>query len=213
MMKKWGVAAAALLLASCIPSGGKRPPEPEHPSSEPDKATRLCYADMSSQHFLFRPLADRTFGNGCSALGAVQLIDIGTPVSNLGAMTCPLADRFGQWVRDAVQPAARVWLGSRVTKVESFGTYSCRPVNGEAGKKLSEHGRANAVDISAFQLADGRRITVLAGWNGEDENVRRFLRAVHDSGCRRFQVVLGPDANAFHQNHLHMDLGNGPYCR
>jgi hypothetical protein len=213
-MRKWPVAATALLLASCIPSSGPRPPREERPSAEPTVATKQCYAALSRDHFLFRPLPDRTFDNGCSALGAVQLIDIGTPVTNLGAMTCPLADRFGLWMRDSVQAAAKTWLNSRVVKVESFGTYSCRSVNGEPGRKLSEHGRANAVDITAFQLGDGRRITVLAGWNGPDENVRRFLRAVHDSGCRRFAIGLGPDANAFHQNHLHFDLGaNGPYCR
>ncbi|MDB5720549.1 MAG: extensin family protein [Alphaproteobacteria bacterium] len=213
-MRRSGIVAASLLLSSCIPSSGPRPPTREQrPSAEPNAATRQCYADLSNQHFLFRPLVDRTFDNGCSALGAVQLIDIGTPVTNLGAMTCPLADRFGQWVRDSVQSAAKAWLRSRVVKVESFGTYACRPVNGEPGKKLSEHGRSNAVDISGFQLADGRRITILADWNGPDEDVRHFLRAIHDSGCRRFQVVLGPDANAFHRNHLHMDLGNGPYCR
>ena len=213
-MRKWAILAAALLLASCIPSSGPRPPREERPSGAPSETTKQCYADMSRNHFLFRPLPDRSFDNGCSVIGAVQLIDIGTPVSNLGAMTCPLADRFGQWVRDSVQSAARTWLGTRVLKVESFGTYACRPVNGQDGNRLSEHGRANAVDISAFQLADGRRITVLDGWNGADDNVRRFLRAVHDSGCRRFAIGLGPDANAFHRNHLHFDLGaNGPYCR
>ena len=167
-----------------------------------------------ADHVLFRPLPDRTFDNGCSALGAVQLIEIGTPVTNLGAMTCPLADRFSGWVRDSVQSAARAWLGSQVVRIESFGTYSCRNVNSQIGGRLSEHGRANAVDIAAFILADGRRITVLKGWNGPDEDVRRFLRAVHDSGCRRFAIGLGPDANAQHANHLHFDLGrNGPYCR
>jgi hypothetical protein len=158
-------------------------------------------------------LPDRTFDNGCSALGAVQLLDLGTPVTNLGAMTCPLAEAFEKWVREAVQPAARVWLGSRVARIESFGTYSCRPVNGQAGERLSEHGRANAVDVGAFTLDDGRRITILAGWSGADENVRRFLHAIHDSGCRRFSVGLGPDANAFHRDHLHFDMGRGPYCR
>jgi hypothetical protein len=213
-MRKWGIVAVALLLASCIPSSAPRPPREARATAEPSAATRQCYADMSRQHFLFRPLTDRSFGNGCSALGAVQLLEIGTPVTNLGAMTCPLADRFGQWVRDAVQPAAKAWLGTRIVKIESFGTYACRPVNGQSGGRLSEHGRANAVDIAAFQLADGRRVTVLDGWNGPDADVRSFLRAIHDSGCRRFAIGLGPDANAFHRNHLHFDMGaNGPYCR
>jgi hypothetical protein len=198
-----------MALSACIPSGDRRPP----PALGPDKATLVCYADLRAQDVRFRPLPDRLFDGGCSALGAVQLLDIGTPVANLGAMTCPLAAAFARWVRDAVQPAARASLGSPVVRIESFGTYACRPVNGQAGARLSEHGRANAVDIGAFVLADGRRITVLEGWNGEDEDARRFLRAVHDAGCRRFRVVLGPDANAFHRDHLHFDLGPEPYCR
>ncbi len=153
------------------------------------------------------------FGNGCSALGSVQLLDIGTPTTNLGAMTCPLARSFARWTRDAVQPAARQWLGTGVARIESFGTYSCRPLNGQEGNKLSEHGRANAVDISAFVLADGRRITVLDGWSSGDPKVRGFLRAVHDAGCRSFGITLGPDANPFHRNHFHFDMGRGPYCR
>jgi hypothetical protein len=209
-------AAAALLvlvaLGGCIPSGSHKA-APLEISSEPDKATRQCLAGLTSSAVRFRPLPDRIFDNGCSALGAVQLLDIGTPVTNLGAMTCPLAAAFSDWVRDAVQPAAKAWLGSPVARIESFGTYSCRPVNNQAGARLSEHGRANAVDVGAFVLADGRRVTVLAGWNGEDEDVRRFLRAIHQAGCRRFKVALGPDANAFHRNHLHFDLGPGPYCR
>lgn len=214
-MRKW-LMAATLLLASCIPSSERRTspapasaPGPALPSAE----SRQCLADLGRDGVRFRALPDRLFDNGCSAVGAVQLLDIGTPVANLGAMTCPLADAFEKWVREAVQPAARAWLGSRVVRIESFGTYSCRPVNGQAGARLSEHGRANAVDVGAFTLADGRRITILAGWSGADENVRRFLRAVHDSGCRRFKVGLGPDANSFHRDHLHFDMGQGPYCR
>jgi hypothetical protein len=62
-------------------------------------------------------------------------------------------------------------------------------------------------------LANGRRITVLNDWNGPDQYARNFLRAVHNAGCRRFHVVLGPDANALHRNHLHFDMGPGTYCR
>jgi hypothetical protein len=203
---------AAAALTGCIPHG-ERGPAPQTAPGEVDAGTRQCYARLGAARVEFRPLRDQTFAGGCSALGAVQLIDIGTPVTNLGAMTCPLAEAFASWVREAVQPAARAWLGSPVVRIESFGTYSCRPVNGQAGARLSEHGKANAVDVGAFLLADGRRITVATGWNGEDEDVRRFLRAIHDSGCRRFSVGLGPDANAFHRDHLHFDLGQGPYCR
>lgn len=221
-MGRRGWILSLLLLTSCIPSGEPerpRAPSPSRervqtePSAEPTRQTLQCHADLAREGFGFRPLEDRVFAGGCSALGAVQLLDVGIPVTNLGAMTCPLARQFARWAREAVQPAAAAWLGSRVRRVESMGTYSCRPVNGQAGNRLSEHGRANAVDISAFVLEDGRRITVLAGWNGADEDVRRFLRAVHGSACRRFEIVLGPDANALHRDHFHFDMGQGPYCR
>ena len=216
-MRKRATILASLALAGCIPSSPGPPPRDRRPPTQrslpPDRVTALCHADLQREGVEFRILPDRSFGGGCSSMGSVQLLDIGTPVTNLGAMTCPLARQFARWSREAVQPAARAWLGSSIVRIESFGTYSCRPVNSQSGAKLSEHGRSNAVDIAVFVLADGRRIDVLGGWNSEDENVRRFLRTVHQAGCRRFQIGLGPDSDNFHRNHFHFDMGRGPYCR
>jgi hypothetical protein len=207
------IALVALLAAACIP----KVDAPERPgrarADKPSEGNLQCRADLKREEIGFRALPDRTFGGGCTALGAVQLTEIGTPVTNLGAMTCPLARAFARWTREAVQPAAQQWLGAPLVRIESYGTYACRPVNDQAGGRLSEHAFANAVDISAFVVEGGRRITVLEGWNGEDERVRRFLRAVHQAGCRRFSVALGPEANALHRDHFHFDLGRGPYCK
>jgi len=207
----------SLILASCVGPPQRRPtrptPRPPAVAAEDPRILRQCLADLGAMGVRFETLPDRYFGGGCSATGSVKLLDIGLPMTNLTAMKCGLARPFAQWTGEAIQRAANAWLGVSVVKVESFGSYSCRPVNGQAGNKLSEHGRANAVDISAFQLADGRRITVKEGWNSPDENVRKFLRAIHSSACRRFRVVLGPDANAFHRDHFHFDMGPGPYCR
>ena len=208
-----------LLLAACIPhsrderTAATRPPPSESPGQSQSALLRQCRADLDRLNIGFRPLDDRRFDNGCSALGAVQLLEIGTPVSNLSAMTCPLARAFANWVRQSVQPAARARLGSPVRRVETFGTYACRSVNSRPGARVSEHGFANAVDVSGFLLADGRRVTVEQGWRGEDEAVRLFLRDIHQGGCRRFNIGLGPDSDAFHYNHLHFDMGRGPYCR
>ncbi|WP_298689793.1 extensin family protein [uncultured Sphingomonas sp.] len=215
----------ALITMSCVPKGHqparRTPPrsaprytaQPAPPTYDISAAHRLCLAQLTSDGARYNQLPDRVFGGGCSAIGTVQLTDIGMPTTNLGAMTCPLADAFTRWTRDAAQKAAAAWLSSPVVKIESFGTYSCRPINNVEGNKLSEHGLSDAVDISGFVLADGRRITVLDDWNGPDEYARNFLRAVHDAGCRRFHVVLGPDANALHRNHLHFDMGPGVYCK
>ena len=211
---RWIALAALLALGGCIPSGGAQRPPPKPAGAQSiARSTLQCRSDLEREGVRFKALEDRLFGNGCSAVGAVQLLDIGTPVTNLGAMTCPLARQFARWTREAMQPAANAWLGARIVRIESFGTYSCRPVNSRPGARLSEHGRSNAVDIAAFVLADGRRITVKDGWNGGDPDVRRFLRNIHAAACRRFGIVLGPEADAFHRDHLHFDMGHGPYCR
>jgi hypothetical protein len=206
-----------LALAGCIPHGRapREPPRANPPlhAGHNDISPLQCHIDLAREGVRFRALPDQRFERGCSALGAVQLLEMGTPATNLGAMTCPLARQFARWSREAVQTSADQWLHSPVVRIETFGTYSCRGLNGQSGARLSEHAFANAVDVSAFVLADGRRITVQQGWNGDDERVRAFLRAVHQAGCRRFNIGLSPDANAFHYNHMHFDMGRGPYCR
>ena len=207
-MMKWIALLLILLATACAdqPRRGaqKRAPEPD---------VGMCLADLSRLGGRFERLPDREFSPGCTAIGSVRLIDIGMPVTNLGAVKCGLAVPLTQWAGSAVQQAARAWLDSPVVKIESFGSYACRPVNNLAGNKLSEHARANAVDIAGFVLANGRRITVKQDWFGRDPAARSFLRALHQSACRRFRVVIGPDANSFHHDHFHFDMGPGPYCR
>lgn len=212
-----GILLAILVLTACIPRGeqGRPPSRAETPARvERNSADQTqCHLDLARERIEFRALPDQRFAGGCSALGAVQLINMGTPASGLRAMTCPLARQFARWVRESVQPAADQWLGTNVQRVETFGTYACRSVNSQPGARLSEHAFANAVDVSGFRLGNGRVITVQEGWNGDDERVRRFLRQVHQGGCRRFNIGLSPDSDAYHYNHMHFDMGRGPYCR
>src|SRR5688572_17060188 len=116
---RWGALVILLLaLAACIPRGDRRPEPPG--ATEPGRAdardpgTLQCHLDLGREDVGFRVLEDRRFDRGCSALGAVQLTEIGTPVTNLGAMTCPVARQFARWAREAVQPAASRWLRSPV---------------------------------------------------------------------------------------------------
>lgn len=127
-------------------------------------------------------------------------------------VTCPMAAALFLWQRDALIPLAQRHLGSTVARIETFGTYACRSRNNQPGAQLSEHARANAIDISAFVLADGRRIRVVDGWRSDDRAVRSFLRDALISGCRYFAVALGPDSDRFHQDHLHFDLGRWAKC-
>ena len=78
-------------------------------------------------------------------------------------------------------------------------------MNGNSRASISEHAFGNALDISAFTLADGRKITVKDGWRGLPEE-RGFLRDVHAAACQQFTTVLGPGSNVYHADHLHVDL-------
>lgn len=118
--------------------------------------------------------------------------------------SCPVAAALAGWEWNAVQPAALKHFGQRVAAIEHLGSYNCRRMYGRSTGGWSEHATANAVDIAAFRLADGRRISVLADWAG-DRPAARFLRAVRDGACSLFGTVLSPDYNAAHRDHLHLD--------
>ena len=209
------VGIAALLLASCTGRDERRAqPRP----SPPDRLTidspqvRVCLANLG-QLARFQALPDRDYGGGCYSFGSVRLLDSGVPIANLGAMNCSLAATFAAWVRNGVMPATRLYLGAELARVETFGSYSCRNVNGSLAGRLSEHASANAVDVSGFVLADGRRITLKQDWTSPDPAVRSFLLAIRTSACRRFKTVLSPDYNRLHADHFHLDMGRGPFCR
>jgi hypothetical protein len=104
-----------------------------------------------------------------------------------------------------VQPAAQRWFGARVVEIKQISAYSCRGMNGNSRAHISEHAFGNALDIAAFVLADGRRISVETGWKGVPEE-QGFLRDVQAAACRQFTTVLAPDSNVYHYNHIHVDL-------
>ena len=207
--------AGVFALASC--GGREKPQSPRSSDNMTSQYARQCLAGLKSKSVRFAGLPSKSFDGGCRMIDTIKLMDFGTPTTNLGAMTCPLASSFTDWARYAVAPAAKQYLGSEVVKIETMGTFNCRAVNGSRSGKLSEHAFANAVDVSAFVLRDGRRVSVLNGWRGSPEE-RAFLRRLHQSACKRFGTVLGPDYNAAHANHFHFDMArsntNGtPYCR
>jgi hypothetical protein len=118
-------------------------------------------------------------------------------------MSCPVAAGLAMWEWDVVQPAAQRYLGAAVVAIEQLGTYNCRPIRGHA-TTLSEHASADAIDVSAFRLADGTRITVADDWRGDGPRAT-FLHTVRNGACKVFATVLSPEYNALHHNHLHLD--------
>ena len=133
-----------------------------------------------------------------SALGPVEIKPAAT-------LACPMVSKLDRWIIDAVQPAARRWFRQPVVEIRQISAYSCRGMNGQRGARISEHAFGNALDVSSFTLADGRRITVKNGWRGSPEE-QGFLRDVQGAACEMFNTVLAPGSNRFHYDHFHFDL-------
>jgi Extensin-like protein C-terminus len=135
------------------------------------------------------------------------------PVAALGpvavkpaaTLACPIVSALDRWLAESVQPAAQRWFGGRVVEIKQISAYSCRGMNGNPGAHISEHAFGNALDIAAFTLADGRRISVKDGWHGMPEE-QGFLRDVQAAACQQFNTVLAPGSNAYHHDHIHVDL-------
>jgi hypothetical protein len=153
----------------------------------------------------------RPFWVAATAQGYVQL--------RPGALLrCPMIPAVEFWVERVVLPAARQHFGMSVSELKVAASYSCRPMNNADGARLSEHGHANALDISGFVLSNGHTVSVQTGWWGALAE-RNFLRVVHQGACRVFTTVLGPGYDANHRDHFHLDLarhghdGLGRICK
>ena len=155
--------------------------------------------------------------NGCKItdpwrLTAIANVHLSVPAT----LTCGIVSPLRGWLNEIVQPAAVRAFGERVVSVDVEASYACRTRNSNAGAKMSEHAYGRAIDISAFTLASGRKVTVAAGWHGNARE-RAFLREVHDKACGRFSTVLGPASDYYHRDHLHLDIearkSSKSFCR
>ena len=218
--------AAGLALAGCslVPDTGGEPGQrstrqsmrPAQAGLTASREARQCFARLGEAEARFSPLPDQYYGAGCSTLNTVQLTALRSDnaslaLGNLGPVACPLAETFAAWARFGVDRAARVVLGSPLMRIETFGSYNCRDVAGTS--RRSAHATANAIDVAAFVLDDGRRISVEHGWGGRSADEREFLRIVHGSACKRFGTVLGPDYNSAHRDHFHLEASGNAFCR
>ncbi len=216
------VSLAALVLSGCsaIPQASQRTaqraPLRYSATYQPAVPIRACLSDLGARQAAFTPLPDQYYGAGCSTINTVRLVSLRSDsndlaLTNLGPVTCALADRFAGWARFGVDRAARQVLGSPLVKIETLGSYNCRNVAGT--DRRSGHATGNAIDVSGFVLADGQRITVLGDWSAGSPEDRSFLRTIAASACKRFGTVLGPDYNSAHRNHFHLELTGSSFCR
>jgi hypothetical protein len=188
---------AALLLASC---GSHR--EGVEPARLPPE---VCLARLDALHVSYEKSASPE--GPCPIYDPIRLRAADIPLSRPALMGCDLALAIDRFDREVVAPAARRYFNVTVKSVRHFGTYSCR---GRPGGEWSEHAKGNAIDIAGFLLDDGTSISVEHDWGGSGKK-RDFIHAVARGACDVFQMVLTPNSNRDHYNHLHLDIG--PYKR
>jgi len=167
----------------------------------------LCRDLLTQAGVRFTALPARRDGR-CGYDDAVRLTDggarsIALSPTNLG-ISCPVAAALVMWEWNVLVPAARRHFDARVTRIDHFGSYSCRRLYGRDAGAWSEHSTADAIDIAGFRLSDGTRISVARDWQGGGAKAA-FLREVRDGACGLFATVLSPDYNAAHRDHFHLD--------
>jgi hypothetical protein len=147
--------------------------------------------------------------NGPGQCGAADLVRLEAIVMPNGALVsiappailrCPMARAVAQWAQNDLGPASNE-LPSPPVAIATAGSYECRGRNNDSNGKVSEHGRANALDLDSIRLANGAVI------DPSDRSAPpSFRQRLRDTACRRFTTVLGPGSDPFHANHIHLDL-------
>jgi Extensin-like protein C-terminus len=173
-----------------------------------DDAERACLASKQVQITDYVEPARGIDGPGaCGMIAPLKVTAFaqGTvSVQSRQTFACPMLPAIDRWIAESIQPAAMFYFGQPIVAMRA-GSYACRNKNNAYGGSLSEHSFGNALDVMAFEFADGRTITISKGWKG-DLREQEFLREVFIGSCRIFSTVLGPGADPYHYDHFHLDL-------
>ncbi|RMQ39981.1 hypothetical protein ALQ04_05002 [Pseudomonas cichorii] len=172
----------------------------------------LCDLALGSSSLRFSRQADSDPSARCPLQNTLRIQGGDVALSSSFLASCPLAVAYALFDIHTLQPAAQAVFGQRVTRIDHLGSFACRNIYNRADSRLSQHATANALDIAGFRLADGQRINLLKDWN-DDGDKGRFLRKVRDGACKNFSTVLGPEYNAAHRDHFHLDMGLWQVCR
>ena len=182
------------------------------PGPEVLAARAACEKMLADLDLIWRP--DQPIGEpgGCGtpapiAIAEVAQIRIDPPAT----VNCEFARALHDWLSHSVRPTSRKQVGTGVVAIRNASSYACRRRNNASSGKLSEHARANALDISAFDFSRETQVTVAGGTGGLLQRIGlsgkgNFMKAVRQSACRHFNTVLGPGADRHHGDHFHVDL-------
>lgn len=214
-LQRLGALMAAALLAACSSTTPPtRPPPTRPPSTRPLSPPPIltgseCLADLKANAARFESVAMPPDGD-CVVETPVRARSLAIPLATPVRMSCGLADRLTRFDREVVAPEARRLLGKEVSAIRHFGAYACRDEK-SSRHQLSQHAYGKAFDFAGVTLADGSRIDVAKDWDDDDER-GTYLHTLAKRACAYFSVVLTPESNDLHHDHLHLDVGPDRLC-
>ncbi|MBI2235896.1 MAG: extensin family protein [Magnetospirillum sp.] len=195
-------------------------PPPPSPSRLIDPYA-ACLKDLRDGRVAFEQVSEYETGGSCGIANPVRVSAAPAGWNRPGVMSCEMARTVSRFEIEVVQPLALRHFGQPVARLHHMGTYDCRtqrssPKTASAGKgktagRLSEHSKGQAIDLGGFELADGTLVSVKRDWRGTGQK-SDFLQAVAQASCQSFNVVLTPNHDRMHQDHLHLDIGPHRLC-
>ncbi|MGE0767831.1 MAG: extensin family protein [Hyphomicrobiaceae bacterium] len=187
------VAPSAVALAQAQLRGPQWPVlPPNEQASEPDvtwtkaevdAARARCQVVATQYRAAFEPV-DPIRDGACGTPYPVRVTRIGkVSLSQPATVNCEVVAAVGDWMNRDVQALAKRILGGHVTQIEVLSSYACRNAYGLRHGRLSEHARANALDIKGFAL--GRdNVDVLADWGMTKGDIKDKIAAAEKAARR-----------------------------
>ena len=168
----------------------------------------LCRAALATGA-IAREMSDRVENEVCHIRNRVSVESVAEVRLAPVEMRCDLALRTAMWAEHGLKPAAKRLLGTDLTQIDHFSSYNCRAIRTPEGgsTRMSLHATAEALDVSGFRFTDGQRLTLKRDWE-----TAPFLHAARDSACTWFATTLGPEYNALHADHFHLQSRGWGRC-
>jgi hypothetical protein len=181
------------------------------PSPPPADSAAACLRSLDQHHIIYERVKDWHTPEGCGIDQAVRVQHSAIEWNRSALMTCSMSSVIWEFETQVVQPAAQRNFGQTVRKMSNAGTYNCRGEVGGRPERLSQHSFGKAIDVTGFELTDGTVISVQKDWRNKGAK-SEFLHQVAQGACKIFSVVMTPNRNAEHHDHLHFDIGPYKLC-
>ncbi|MBW4240803.1 extensin family protein [Enterobacter roggenkampii] len=176
----------------------------------PEACASLLFQANQRDLIRTQPVADS--GGACPLHNVVRVRDFGPVGLNSSFLaSCPLALSSALFISQQARPLTKRYMGSELARIDHLGSFACRNIYHRPDARRSEHATAEALDIAAFRLANGERVTVLNGWKAT--TTQPWLKAMLAASCGYYGNGLGPEYNAAHANHFHLGMRGFGLCR